>query len=198
VGDDLRKLLRWLQSQHAPLGHAAPFAASALFAVARFMSSTPLRILAYSLATGFAILIAIDIATELLEPDDAERRRRAGRPHFPVHVPLTPFQFVLAGVQAAIYTILIFVGLGPATPFIFLVPVFAFSTIAAWRNVRLWYRQGMDYEARLHDLEAEEAIHRANATIATIATIRTRRPDPTLSAVIACAGKRSGPKVPQD
>jgi len=160
LNNNLRRFLRWLQNQHAPLGHAAPFAASALFAAAGLSSSRPFRILAYSLATAFAILIAIDIATDLLERDDAERNRRAGRPQYDVHVPLTPFQFVLAGVQAAIYTVLIFTGLGPATPFIFLIPVFAFSSIAAWRNVRLWYRQGYDYEARLHDLEAEEAIHR--------------------------------------
>jgi len=155
---NLRRLMRWLQNQHAPLGHAAPFAASALFAAAGLSRSTAFRVLAYSLATAFAILIAVDIANDLLEPDDAERNRRAGKPR--QRVPLSPFQFVLAAVQAAIYTILIFSGLGPATPFIFLIPVFAFSSIAAWRNVRLWYRQGMDFEARLYDLQAEEAIHR--------------------------------------
>jgi hypothetical protein len=106
------------------------------------------------------MLIAVDVAAELLEPDAAGQRGPRAQPK---HVPLSPFQFVLAGIQASIYTVLIFAGLGPATPFIFLLPVFALSSIAAWRNVRLWYRQGIDFEARLYDFETEEAIRRDRA-----------------------------------
>jgi len=155
VDEKVGNFLRWLQSRHAPLGRVAPLAASALFAVGGLAHSTLLQTLVYILASVIAILIALEIATEILGPDDAERLRRAGQPER--RVPLSPFQFVLAAIQAAIYTVLIFAGLGPATPFIFIIPVFAFSSIAAWRNVRLWYREGADFEDRLHEAEVEDA-----------------------------------------
>jgi hypothetical protein len=63
---------------------------------------------------------------------------------------------------------LVFTGLGPATPFLFVVPVFAFSSLAAWRNVRLWYRQGSDFEDRLHQLEEEEAGKRQRLAVSPV------------------------------
>lgn len=148
---DVRILMR-LQNLHAPLGRATPLAASALFAVAGLSTSILLRVVAYGLASLLAIVIAIDIGVHLLEYYDNDSMQK--------RIAVTPFQFVLAAIQAFIYTILIFGGLGPATPFIFLVPVFAFSSIASWHNVRVWYRQGVDYETRLYDLQAEEAVRR--------------------------------------
>lgn len=168
--DRLQHSLRWLQNQHAPMGHAAPFAASALFAVGGLSHSTPLRILAYALGTAFAVLIAIDLASGLLESDDQDRHHHTGR--IQTLVPLSPFQFVLAAIQAIIYTFLIFTGLGPATPFIFLIPVFVFSVLAAWRNVRLWYLQGTEFASRIYDLQAEEAVHSHSKSVQVSHQIR--------------------------
>lgn len=148
---NLSVLMR-LENLHAPLGRATPLAASALFAAAGLSSSTLLRILAYGLASLLAIVIAIDIVAHLLDYDDSDSLLK--------RIAITPFQLLLAAIQAFIYTVLIFGGLGPATPFIFFVPVFALSSIVSWHNVRVWYRQGVDYETRLCDLQAEEAVRR--------------------------------------
>lgn len=156
MGEKLQALSFWMQTEYAMLGRLAPYAASVLFAVAGFSHSVPLKVVAYILATTLAIMIALDLATQLLERDDAERRRPGIRAR---RIPLTPFQFCLAGAQAVIYTFLVFFGLGPATPLLFIVPVFAFSSLAAWRNVRLWYREGADFEDRLNELEEEKAGH---------------------------------------
>lgn len=156
----MHKFFSWLQNCHAPLGRLAPFAASALFAASAFSHSLFLRIAAYTGATILVILIAIDLASELLEPEEQDRSQNRG---VVSSVPLSPFQFVLAAIQAVTYTFFIFVGLGPATPFVFLIPVFAFASFASWRNVRLWYRQGSQFACRLYDLQAEEAIRREHA-----------------------------------
>jgi hypothetical protein len=103
-----------LQNLHAPLGRATPLAASALFAAAGLSPSTPLRILAYSLASLLAFVIASDIAMHLLDHDDDDSLQK--------RTTVTPFQLLLAAIQAFIYTILIFGGLGPATRSFFLSP----------------------------------------------------------------------------
>lgn len=38
--------------------------------------------------------------------------------------------------------------------------------MVSWHNVRVWYRQGADFEARLYDLQAEEAVHRHRRELA--------------------------------
>jgi len=40
--------------------------------------------------------------------------------------------------------------------FLLIVPVtFAISLLAAWRNVRLWFREGTDYEQALKEQEGQ-------------------------------------------
>jgi len=153
VGNDFRMFLRWLQSRPVPLGHFTPLAASVLFAAAHFVHSSVFRFLAYATASVLAILLAIDIASDMLVSDRDDSNTRTTLPK----VPLTVFQFVLTGILASIYTYFIFAGLGPFTPLIFVVPVFAFSSLAAWRNVRLWYREGAAFEDRLRDAQEEES-----------------------------------------
>lgn len=153
MGEDLRTFLGWLQSRPVPLGHFTPMAASVLFAAAHYMPWPVLRFVAYAAASVLAILLVIDIASDMLESDNDGSSSRISRQE----VPVTVFQFVLTGFQAGMYTFLIFLGLGPFTPIIFVVPVFAFACIAAWRNVRLWYRQGADFEERLHEAQVEDA-----------------------------------------
>jgi hypothetical protein len=145
---------------HAPLGHWAPLAASALFAAAGLSHSTFLRILAYSLATILALLIAADLARSLLETEPASASRDA-RPA--KHAQVTVLQLVITAVLASIYTYFIFVGLGPWTPFMFVPPIYLLSCLAAWRNVRLWYRQGAEYEIELKQAEEIERLRLAHA-----------------------------------
>jgi hypothetical protein len=153
VGDDFRMFLRWLQGRPVPLGHFTPLAASVLFAAAHFAHSSVFRFAGYAIASILAILLAIDLASDLLDSDSQDREASTTRPK----VPLTIFQFVLTGIQASLYSFFVFVGLGPFTPLIFIVPVFAFSSLAAWRNVRLWYREGTAFEDRLREAGEEES-----------------------------------------
>lgn len=61
---------------------------------------------------------------------------------------------------AGVYTFFIFIGLGPWTPFYFLIPVYVVSWMVASRNVQLWYSQSVGYEARLREAEELEKRHR--------------------------------------
>jgi hypothetical protein len=166
VLENLRTFLRWLQSRHAPLGRAAPLCASALFAAAAFSHSAPLKFLAYGLATVLAILIAGDICSGMLEWQGIDNPNSTGHGTKPLRrVSLSPFQFVLVSVQASIYTFFIFSGLGPVAPYALVVPVFALSVIVAWRNIRLWYREGAEYEEDLREWQQRTADKLARASI---------------------------------
>jgi hypothetical protein len=140
---DWKTLGQRFESLHAPLGRWAPFAASALFAAARFSPGLLFRVLLYTCASVMALLVAIDIARSLLESDSPQagvlhaRQRRLQ--------PVNITQVVLAIALACLYAFLIFLGMGPWTPFILLPAIFAFASIAAWRNARLWYARGAEY-----------------------------------------------------
>lgn len=182
MGEDFRTFLRWLQSLHAPFGRFSPLVASALFAAPRFIPFSLFRFLAYVAASALVLLIAADIASEMLETgsDDSGSSTK--------HVPFTAFQFVLTGIQGAIYTGFILFALGPFTPIFFIVPVFAVACLAAWRNVRLWYRQGAEFEDRLREADAEDS-----------AQLERRDPQHASSEaepVIAYAGTQSGHQGP--
>jgi hypothetical protein len=143
-------------SWHAPLGRYSPFIASLLFAGCAFTHSTLLRRLGYSVASVLVFLIAVDLANSLLErePVAVERERNKRLKYIPVSWP----QFVLTGVLATLYTWFVFVGLGAWTPLIFALLAYPLSCLVAWRNVRLWYQQGVDYEEVLKE---EEELQRA-------------------------------------
>jgi hypothetical protein len=148
-----------IRSWHAPLGRYSPFAASALFAASGFSHSLLLRVLAYGVASILAFLIAVDLAQSLLEREPAavERERSRRLKYIPLNWP----QFVLTGALAAIYTFFIFIGLGPWTPFLFGVLAYPLCCLVAWRNVRLWYQQGANYEEVLkeeQELERNRAL----------------------------------------
>lgn len=148
-------------SWHAPLGRYSPLAASALFAGCAFAHSTLLRLLGYSLASVLVFLIAVDLANSLLEGEpvavEHERNKRLK------YIPVTWPQFVLTAVLAALYTWFVFVGLGPWTPWMFGVLAYPLCCIVAWRNVRLWYQQGTDYEEVLKEEEELQQARRARA-----------------------------------
>lgn len=138
-------------SWHAPLGRYSPLVASLLFAGCAFTQSGLLRLLGYSVASVLVFLIAVDLANSLLErePVAVERERNKRLRYIPVSWP----QFVLTGVLATLYTWFVFVGLGPWTPWIFLVLAYPLCCLVAWRNVRLWYQQGVEYEEVLKEEE---------------------------------------------
>jgi prepilin signal peptidase PulO-like enzyme (type II secretory pathway) len=150
-----------IRSWHAPLGRYSPFAASALFAASAFSHSMTLRLLAYGVATILALFIAVDLAHSLLELEspsvERERSRRLR------YIPVNWFQFALAAALAAIYTWFIFVGLGPWTPFVFAVLLYPLCYLVAWRNVRLWYQQGADYEEVLKEEAELERVRASHA-----------------------------------
>lgn len=150
MGENLRKLVRWLAALHAPLGHWAPIAASALFAGAGLSHYSFLRFLAYSGASIF-ILIGADIVGSLIDrhsfPDP--------RTHHCVvlTLPMLIARVMLAAGLGSVYTFLVFIGVGPWTPFIFLPAIFLVCCLVAWRNVSLWYEQGEEFEQVLAEAE---------------------------------------------
>ncbi|HET9181766.1 MAG TPA: hypothetical protein VFP59_06515 [Candidatus Angelobacter sp.] len=146
---------------HAPLGRYSPLAASALFAASAFVHSRVFRLFAYTIATILVFLIAVDLANSLLEREPVEVERQRNR-HLQ-YIPVNWAQCALAAVLAALYTWLIFVGLGPWTPWIFAVLAYPLCCLVAWRNVRLWYQEGVEYEEVLKEEEQFAEVEQARA-----------------------------------
>jgi hypothetical protein len=155
VGEDLRKLVRGLAALHAPLGHWAPIAASALFAGAGISHSAFLRFLAYCGASIFTILIGADIVASFVD--------RHSFPDPRVHhcavltLPMLIARVMLATALGSLYTFLVFIGVGPWTPFMFLPAIFLVCCFVAWRNVALWYEQGEEFEQALAEAEQRKS-----------------------------------------
>ena len=157
MGQDLEKLWRSLQRVHAPLGHAAPLAASALFACGGLARSGLVSVLAYGLSSALALLIGVDLVRSFLDRTPSEAARYGDR----AYGLMAWFEILLALPLAGIYTFFLFVGLGLWTPFYFLIPAFLVSWLVARRNVSLWYSQSLGYQARLREAEELEKRHRA-------------------------------------
>jgi H+/Cl- antiporter ClcA len=151
VGENLRRLVRWLSSLHAPLGRWAPLAGSILFAGAGLSHSSFLRALAYSGAAVFVVLITADIAGSFVDghsfPD------RSNHPAHVLTLPMLLVRALLSAILGVIYSSLIFAGVGPWTPFIFLPVIFLVCCFVGWRNVSLWYQQGEEFEKALAESE---------------------------------------------
>jgi hypothetical protein len=154
VRENMSNLVRRLAALHAPLGHWAPIAASVLFAGAGISHSAFLRFLAYSGASIFIILIGADIVASFID------RHAFPDPHTHhcevLTLPMLIARVMLAAALGSLYTFLVFIGVGPWTPFIFLPAIFLVCCFVAWRNVALWYEQGEEFEAAL----AEAKDHR--------------------------------------
>src|SRR5256885_12700856 len=134
MGEDLRKLVRRLAALHAPLGYWSPLAASVLFAGAGMSHSVFLRFLAYSGASIFIILIGADIVASFIDrhsfPDPRTHHCAV------LTLPMLIARVMLAAGIGSLYTFLVFIGVGPWTPFIFLPAIFLVCCFVAWRNVR--------------------------------------------------------------
>ena len=153
MGEDWKLLLRWAREKSLPLQPFRPFIASALTLGAGFCPSRPLRILLLSLAIVLFLYVAADVAQSMLEKE----RGYASYKGPPKRLPVTPFQVVLAAALAVIYSLmvlgafkLLFLPSGYGLALIAL-GVLVLSSLAAWRNVRLWWRQGADYEQALKE-----------------------------------------------
>ncbi len=146
--EKIRAFIDWLATLHAPFGHAAPFVASGLFAVAGISHIAPLRILAYCGATVLALLIAADITRSFLDGPELSMN-----PGVKVPWPMLAFRALLTFLMASVYTSLMFVGMGLWMPFLLWPLIFGFACFIAWRNVALWYEQGMEFEKELTEAE---------------------------------------------
>jgi predicted metal-dependent hydrolase len=137
-----------------PFQHLAAFVGSVLMLAAGLCASRPLRILCVLLAIILLLFVAADFARSLLDTD-----RYAGDEPPRTANPVTRVEIVLTVVVASTYFCLLLAGLytlllSSWLVLLIMVPATAvFSSLAAWRNVRLWYREGADYEQALKEEE---------------------------------------------
>jgi hypothetical protein len=132
-----------------------------LLTCTRLFHSGFLRALAYLGAAIFVVLIAVDIARSFIDGHSFPDRTK-----HPAHVLTLPMLLVrvfLSAVLGVIYSSLIFAGVGPWTPFIFLPVIFIVCCFVGWRNVSLWYQQGEEFEESLADAE-----HKKNTALPKI------------------------------
>jgi hypothetical protein len=153
LGEDFGTLLQWSREKWLPLRPLTPFLASGFTLGAGFCTVRPLRIFLLCLALVFFLELAAEFARTLLDRETGYASYQGP----PKTVPVTPAQVGLAALLAFIYFCMIFAGLK-----LFFLPsglglagimlgVFVLSSLAAWRNVRLWWREGADYEQALKE-----------------------------------------------
>jgi hypothetical protein len=155
VAEDLKQLWGWAREKWLPVQPWSPLLASGMTLGAGFCKEHSLRILLLCLAVGFFLAAAADFARSLLDRESGNASDEGP----PERIPVTWQQVVLAAVLALLYFFMIFAGFnllflpsGFALVFM-IVGVLAVSSLAAWRNVRLWWREGADYEQALKEEE---------------------------------------------
>jgi hypothetical protein len=153
VTENIRTIIRWLSSVHAPLGRWAPLAGAGLLTSTRLFHSGFLKTLAYSVSAVFAVLIASDIAQSFIDPHAFPDRKRNPAP---VSFPMQAVRVVLSVALGSLYSFLIFAGIGLWIPLIFLPVIFLACCFIAWRNVSLWYEQGEQFEEALVEAQHYE------------------------------------------
>ncbi len=145
-----------LHEAFLPLQRFNAFIASALTLVSGFCSSRPLRLLCLSVAVLLFLAVAADFARSLLdrEPNGAPETSR-------YNLPVTPPQVFLTAIVACVYAVMMLIGLSTAVTssgiafFVISPGILVLSSLAAWHNVRLWYREGEDYEQVLQEEEGQ-------------------------------------------
>ena len=155
MGENIRAIIRWLSSIHAPLGRWSPFAASALFAASGLSHSIFLRIIAYIGALVLALLIGADVARSFIDAHSFPDRPASARTL--LTLPMLFVRLALTGILGSIYTFLVFIGIGFWAPFILLPFLFVICSLIAWRNVDLWYEQGAEFELELKEAQRSQA-----------------------------------------
>lgn len=153
MGENWQAVLQQVRGMCLPLQPWTALIASVLVLVAGFCPLRPLRVLALVLAAVLFLIVAADFARSLLERETGYASDKGP----PKRLPVGPAQIFLTAMLAGMYTLMIFGGLHllllpPALAFAVLLPgVFIVACLAAWHNVRLWYRQGADYEEVLNE-----------------------------------------------
>jgi hypothetical protein len=157
VGACWQRAWRRISESCLPLERFTVFIASALTLVAGFCHSRFLHYLCLSVAAVLFLIIVADMARSLLDDDLNKPAQYASVQGPPKRIAVNAAQVLFTALLALIYASMIFAGLHTlflSSAFMFLVMtsgVLAFSTLAAWRNVRLWYREGADYEQALKE-----------------------------------------------
>jgi hypothetical protein len=139
-----------------PLRRFAAFIASGFTLASGFCSSRPLRLLCLLVAVVLFLTVAADFARSLLD------REPTGTPQTSLYnLPVTPPQVFLSAIVACVYAAMMFVGLSTVVAssriafFVISPGIIVLSSLAAWHNVRLWYREGEDYEQVLKEEEGQ-------------------------------------------
>jgi len=156
--DNLRRMIRWLASLHAPTGRWSALVATGLFLGARLTRSAFVYYLAYFTACVILILFAADLAKSFIDPGSfpqqpAPRMSRA----------MLVLRIVLTLVVGGAYSVCVWVGLGPWLPPIVYPAILCICLLIAWRNLELWYEQGAEFEQEL----AEEKLRQPPSKIGT-------------------------------
>lgn len=157
MGETFKLVYQKIHDALLPLQPLAPLLGCGLIVVASFCSSRPLRLLCLVVAVILLLFVAADFARSLLDKETGNASYQGP----PARIPVTPFQVLLTVIVAVTYFFMIFVGLhsfvlssGPVL--LVMAPgILVFSSLAAWRNVRLWYREGADYEQALKEDEGQ-------------------------------------------
>ncbi len=150
LNDDLRRLLRWLASLHAPTGRWSTLVATGLFLAAGLSRSPLLHYMAYFSACVILILFAADLAKSFIDPASFPLR-----PAPRMSWPILAFRLVLTALIGGTYSVCVWVGVGPWLPLLVWPVVLVICFAIAWRNLQLWYEQGAEFEQEL-----EEEAHR--------------------------------------
>jgi hypothetical protein len=148
LSDYLRRLVRWLASLHPPLGRWSPLAATGLCLLGGLSHSHPVYQLAYFGSCVILILFVADLAKSFIDESSFPLR-----PASPMSWPMLAFRLVLTILTGGIYSLFVWVGVGPWLPLIVLPTIPIICCFIAWRNLDLWYEQGGVFEEEL----AEEA-----------------------------------------
>jgi hypothetical protein len=154
LSDYLRALVRWLASLHAPMGRWSPLAATGLCLLGGLSHSRPVYQLAYFGACVILVLFVADVAKSFIDQSSFP-----ARPATPMTWPMLAFRLALTLFTGGIYSVFVWVGVGPWMPLIVLPVIPIICCSIAWRNLDLWYQQGAEFEEEL----AEEAQRHSSA-----------------------------------
>jgi hypothetical protein len=152
LAEQWQLLIERLTGAHVRLAPWYLLIASALTLTSGFCKG-PLRFALLSVAVILFISVTADFARSLLEKETSYASFQGP----PQVVPITPMQIVFATLLAGVYTCMISAGLRllflpGGLGFLVMLPcTFVLSFLAAWRNVRLWYRHAIDYEQALKE-----------------------------------------------
>jgi hypothetical protein len=152
LSEQWQLLIERLRASHARLAPWYLLIASALTLASGFCKG-PLRFALLSVAVILFISVTADFARSLLEKETSYASLQGP----PQVVPVTPMQMLFAALLAGVYTCMISAGLRllflpGGLGFLVMLPcTFVLSFLAAWRNVRLWYRHAIDYEQALKE-----------------------------------------------